>query len=175
MKRHLSLLILIFTSSLFAAHEPIDDFGWSQYLGNGYLSGFDDMEGSYSAYLQTEGNVFKEAIVFEHDAYYFKTTFNFTEKGRFGLVLEKHINTKDEKGKIKENVLIYNGHGYCGTMQCHLFAETEDGYFEETITIDDDNDSIYKLGSEHRRDADGKYQIATWEAYLVNIDHDDKR
>lgn len=171
MIRSILAFMCLFSMSIVADHNPITEFPAGTYLGLGRLSFTNGSHGvatEYASYAIFKEDELSLYIGRDGDLFSYNLTFHFTDSGFF--TVQAHENQLDDDGEL----LIYEGWGYCQTIQCHFDVDLGDRQIEETITFSIWENEIRTLGSMRYSDENGDAQAMSWEERFGKLpDHGD--
>lgn len=165
MVRSTFAMIMLWTITSIAHHDPITELPLGIYLGEGSYIRSDGEEGTYASHAKVSSYEVDLSLVRDGELFTYNLDFDFDANGFFEVHATEHA--------IDGQELTHQGYGYCASVQCHYTIPLTNRVIEETITFWEEN--IYKLGSMRYKDADGEDQIFAWEERLLRLgDNDDE-
>lgn len=169
MIRFFGFMVMLFSVASFAK-TPVVQFPGGHFLGEGKYKISNGVTGTYASFADLDGTEWQLSYVRHGKPMLYNVSLAFDELG-LGF-FDATISETDGDG----NITLHFGEGYCGSEQCHLEFDLQDGrYIEETITLLPAENRIKRLGSLKFADENGDEHTVAWQELMVRIDAGDEK
>lgn len=154
MKRITIALISFFAFAGFTAPiAPLQAFTPGEYSGAGVWLGDDGSSGDSSSFLELRENGWTSVQYRNGAQHIYVSAVNVDANGFFSAVVTDASDL--------DNIVVYNGNGNCGTSQCQMTVNLNNGVLQKSVHFDNANNLIYCYGAIYYNDGTPNVQ---WES-----------
>jgi hypothetical protein len=161
MKRFVLVAISMFAFTGFSAISPITSFTAAQYEASG--STLDDAgnAGETTSFIEMDGNAWTIVQLRNDEMYFYEYAFTFDAYGFFTVVVSDVTDL--------DNPVNYNGNGNCGSAQCQMTVQLNNGVMQKNTVFNADG-SVSCSGAIYYNDGTTNIQ---WEGQGSPIPEED--